>query len=183
MIPFVGIDFGASKAGTTAICYLQSEWLQVVQSIKGENADQFLRQQLDIIKPEQVFIDAPLSLPGGYFQMNDDYMFRRCDRELSAMSPMFLGGLTARAMKLKAELKRCEFFETYPTALARQLEIKSYKERPPVWNDLERCLPYPLKKPSSIHGYDAVLAWLSGYRHAKSEALEFGDEHEGVIVV
>ncbi|MCW8893152.1 MAG: hypothetical protein OQL18_07525, partial [Deltaproteobacteria bacterium] len=136
MMSFVGIDFGARKAGTTAVCFLASERLLVVEATKGANADLFLQPQLENIKPQKVFIDAPLSLSGGYFAFGGDYMFRSCDRELGAMSPMFLGGLTARAIKLKSEFCRIEFIETCPRALARVLNIATYKQHPLVWQDL-----------------------------------------------
>lgn len=180
---FIGIDFGARKAGTTAICCLQGDCLQVLQSGKGDDADRFIREQLKMIGPQQVFIDAPLSLPAAYFMRGSDYMFRQCDRELSAMSPMFLGGLTARAIQLKAEHSACDFIEVYPKALAGKLQVKSYKHQPIVWSDLEAHLPYSLETPSSLHAYDAVLAWLSGYRYLNGEALIYGRPEEGQIIV
>ena len=89
--------------------------------IPVNDADAFIHSEAIHLKPRMIFIDAPLSLPGIYWLGNGfrDHFFRQCDKEMNAMSPMFLGGLTARAMRLKAELKStgCKIIETYPRML------------------------------------------------------------------
>lgn len=54
-----------------------------------------------------VCIDAPLSLPGVYFDKNKfhDYLYRKCDNACKAMSPMFVGAFTARAIQLQKLLE------------------------------------------------------------------------------
>lgn len=88
----LGIDYGSKLAGTTAICYQEGDALTIIQSEKKQDADRFINDTVESLKPEQIFIDAPLSLPAAYFGNGDDYFYRDCDRQLKAMSPMFLGG-------------------------------------------------------------------------------------------
>ena len=153
----------------------------MVQVAKGKDADNFLSHQIHSLKPTIVMIDAPLSLPGAYHGKGDNFFFRFCDRQLKAMSPMFLGGLTARAMQLAQRFKQIEFIETYPKALAEHLQINSYRKQPLDWGKLTQHLPFSLQQPNSIHGYDAILAWLSGYRYVNRQALKVGTESEGFI--
>lgn len=192
-----GIDYGSKLAGTTAICFEKSKQLYVLQSIKKKDADTFVRQQINDLKPTHVFLDAPLSLPQIYVQPNKDnttpdFFFRSCDKSLRAMSPMFLGGLTARAMKLSYQYLNSNvlFFETYPSFLVKTLfpetiiykkktvEIKSFIEL------LQPSLPFQLGTlPTNWHQVDAILAWLSGHRFLQGIAQQVGEKSEGIIIV
>src|SRR5215212_2962102 len=100
-----GVDYGSKLAGTTAIAVLEGNTITVHQSLKKQDADLFLTGLLKKYRPSVVGFDAPLSLPGVYRGMKDknDYFYRTADRELTCMSPMFLGGLTARAIKLTTQ--------------------------------------------------------------------------------
>jgi len=156
--------------------------------------------QQEILKPEFAFIDAPLSLPRAYFpkasfndksnnqssETKEDYHFRKCDRELNAMSPMFLGGLTARAISLKSRIA-IPLYETYPGYFARNILSIQKKMKTIEPNQLElllSILPYPLAdKPKNTHQFDAILAWHSGWRWKQGQALEFGDLDEGIILL
>lgn len=94
----IGIDFGSKLAGTTALCIGEAgEQLQVSSSEKGQDADLFLMAALEGKAPATLCIDAPLSLPLAYRQPNEnsDFFYRKADRQAKAMSPLFLGGLTA----------------------------------------------------------------------------------------
>ncbi|MBK9525389.1 MAG: hypothetical protein IPO39_11705 [Bacteroidetes bacterium] len=99
-----GIDFGSKMAGTTVIAVAGKTTIRLFSSRKNEDADSFLSVLVKEKGIEELFIDAPLSLPGVYrgILSGNDYFFRESDRVLKAMSPMFLGALTARAMKLCA---------------------------------------------------------------------------------
>jgi hypothetical protein len=98
----LSIDYGSKLAGTTAVCFEKNNQLHLAQSVKKQDADAWLRQLISTKKPAAVYIDAPLSLPGVYRGEGSDYFYRAGDRAVGAMSPMFLGGLTARAMQLRA---------------------------------------------------------------------------------
>lgn len=123
----IGLDYGAKQADTTAVAKLQQNELLVWQSKTGLNADAWLLVLISELRPDLVFIDAPLSLPAVYGKLPAsplaDYFYRTCDRQLQAMSPMFVGGLTARAIRLTAQLttQGIRVIETYPAGLYRLL--------------------------------------------------------------
>ncbi len=63
----IGIDYGSKLAGTTALAYLSPTGVAIpLQSTAKKDADAFILQHLESLPPHQVFIDAPLSLPGKY---------------------------------------------------------------------------------------------------------------------
>ena len=98
-----GVDFGAQLSGNTVVAVNTGSIVSLHRPKKGEETDSWIVKLLTELNPALVAIDAPLSLPGIYLEPKKytDYFYRACDRELQAMSPMFLGGLTARAMRLK----------------------------------------------------------------------------------
>ncbi|MCX8071749.1 MAG: DUF429 domain-containing protein [Candidatus Binatia bacterium] len=183
-----GVDFGARWAGTTVICFDVGSQLRFLRVPQKQDADEFLEAFLRKSQPQAVYIDAPLSLPAAYFERGTDFLYRCCDRDLSAMSPMFLGGLTARAMRLCRRIT-LPVYEVYPHAAARLLEeqgIAGYRSAsPPEY--LARCarvLPCTAAEPvTSWHEVDAALAWWSGWRHLRGEARAFGEPSEGLIWV
>lgn len=193
----IGIDYGSKTAGTTAIAYLQEHRIQFTQSVRKKDADQFIRQFVKTHHPQQIFIDAPLSLPGVFqgLPQHDDFFYRVSDREVKAMSPMFLGGLTARAMKLKHEVLQWDdgirFHEVYPGHLARLLGLDrdQYKKKmeyiPQHMEVLAPLLPYDLDRAQcqNWHQFDALLAFLSGARYNRGEHKSFGNPQEGIILV
>ncbi|MEM9918933.1 MAG: DUF429 domain-containing protein [Bacteroidota bacterium] len=188
----IGIDYGSKMAGTTVVCWLGPEGLQWQQSTKKQDADQFILQLATQLQPKRVFIDAPLSLPEAYHKQGDDFFYRQCDRQLKAMSPMFLGGLTARAMKLRHQLKASDILchETYPGGLVRQLPslqehyLKKQKMNPAFLQSLRILLPSPMAVlPTNWHQADALLAWFSGYRYGQKEAQTIGKASEGLIIL
>jgi predicted nuclease with RNAse H fold len=186
---FVGIDFGARQAGTTAICAVgEDSLLHFRQSAKNQDADAWLLQVLEQQQPSAVYIDAPLSLPAVYRGAGEDYFYRSCDRQVHAMSPMFLGGLTARAMRLRAFFMEIPFYEIYPGHYVRAYmpEAVNYKKSdlPAFCGLLAGQLPLAWEQaPQSWHQADACLAWFSGWRHCQGLAAHFGDEAEGLIFV
>jgi predicted nuclease with RNAse H fold len=123
----------------------------------------------------------------------DDYFYRAGDRLLKAMSPMFLGGLTARAMRLKRTFvqQNIEVFETYPAIHAQRFQLKNlnYKKKlqylPDVIQALQKLLPFPFNNQqiTSWHHVDALLAFYSAYRFLNGEIEQFGAEKEGSIWV
>lgn len=180
---FFGVDYGSKLAGTTVVCFESEGQLHLLRSAKKQDADQFLQKLIDLHQPSKIFIDAPLSLPGAYFGTGEDYFYRECDKLTKAMSPMFLGGLTARAIKLSAGNKNVRFFETYPAALANELGLPTSKKSGD-FEQIREISPFPIHHEIETgHHYDAVLAWLSGFRFDKEECLIVGKEKEGVIYI
>lgn len=193
----IGIDFGAKKAGTTVIARLyEYNKVDFHACEKGEDADKFL---FDFIQQNEdiwlAYIDAPLSLPKIYRNgMGEgDYFYRQADRSTGAMSPMFLGGLTARAMKLKAHFnqKGIKLVETYPAKLAQVLGLKEqgYKTDNELIDEMcEKVKELSLFKfenseVKNWHYFDALLCLYSAKRFEMQAAMVFGDDEEGTITV
>lgn len=191
-----GIDFGAKLAGTTSIAYLIDNQVSIQISEKKKDADKFLIDSIRHHKPKTVFIDAPLSLPLIYSAgVGTDYFYRQCDKELSAMSPMFLGGLTARAMKLKSQLEAENILvrETYPAHLVKILGLEStyLKKTNNYDNFLSAISNQYLKFGIELndqqtnnlnwHKLDSLLALLSAIRFSHNLAETFGNIQEGTI--
>jgi uncharacterized protein len=191
----LGIDFGSKMAGTTVICSYYKGRLHFDASKNREDADAFITTKLSLLRPELVFIDAPLSLPGRYsgHEKFADYFYREADRELGAMSPMFIGGLTARAIRLKDWItaQGMTAFETYPSYEAKVLELdaKKYKgdEKHLPLLALEvgekSGLQVPLAAITDWHHFDALLAFVAGMRYMNGQHRAIGKEEEGVIYV
>lgn len=188
---FAGIDFGSKLAGTTVICFREPDLntLTVLQSKKKSDADHWLIGQIRYFGISKIFIDAPLSLPGVYSGTGQDYFYREADKKLGAMSPMFLGGLTARAMRLRSELEKenVECIEVYPAARIKRFPslqkvyVKKTKEYLPDFvKILEQKINTPLQL-TNWHQADAALAWWIGYDYMNDKKLAVGNTEEGVI--
>ena len=187
----LGIDYGARNAGTTVACFCVNGSWQLEQVQKKKDTDQFLLELTQSFSPTKIFIDAPLTLPAVYskksFSVKDDFHYRLCDRETKAMSPLFMGGLTARAIRLKTiwEHAGIPVLETYPAQLVNILSLEEFYKK-----DLERFrenfsaihenLPARF---TNWHQVDAFLAWFSGYRCAQGKNKTYGDTKEGTILV
>ncbi|MDO1448829.1 DUF429 domain-containing protein [Rhodocytophaga aerolata] len=193
-----GIDYGSKLAGTTVVAWVDTlaKFIHLTSSQKKEDADLFIHTTLLKLKPATVFMDAPLSLPGVYTHLANchDYFFREADKQLQTMSPMFLGGLTARAIKLKRELEALSIpvYETYPAAQAIRLGLvetgykKSSVAIPAIVRLLENHMtPFilPNNPLTTWHQVDALLALLAGLRFMNKQHEVFGNEVEGAILV
>jgi predicted nuclease with RNAse H fold len=195
METIVGIDYGSKLAGTTVIAFYQNEMVRFSASKHQEDADKFIVKYLQLMKPKFVFLDAPLSLPGKYVDKESysDYFYRVADRELGAMSPMFLGGLTARAMKLKDYLEKMEMtvFETYPKHQAVILELDNtmYKRDEKHIRELSKVvsdkfnLNVNYDQMKTWHHFDSLLAYIAGVRFINKAHMAIGDQEEGQIIV
>lgn len=186
-----GIDFGSKLAGTTVLAWFDGQQLHLEQTAKGQDADALLEKWVAEKSIKQIFMDAPLSLPGVYTGEGNDYFYRAGDRELGAMSPLFLGGLTARAMRLAAGWRKSgvEVYEAYPGALWKEIGDKklAYKKDMAA---LLACLALlqlhwevQLPELANWHQFDALLALTTGLRYAAGKSKNYGDPREGRIHV
>lgn len=203
-----GIDYGSKLAGTTSIAsalilepsrrektHLVKLGVTLHSTKKKQDADLFILDMALGQHPELIFLDAPLSLPGAYFGKGSDFFYRSVDRVLGAMSPMFLGGLTARAMKLKRDLElalpEIKIHETYPKLRARDLTLKDngYKKEK---EHLDFCLSrlkvefpeWELERhPTTWHEFDALLALSSAIRFVRGNSIAYGEIGEAQIIV
>ncbi|MBK9276123.1 MAG: DUF429 domain-containing protein [Flavobacteriales bacterium] len=187
--PHIGIDFGARTAGNTVICLRERGLFRFERTPRGDDGDAWLQRRVAELTPAAVYIDAPLSLPGAYFGRGDDHFFRHADRQAGGMSPMFLGGLTARAIRLAGQWRTSGIavHEAYPAALVRHswefLHIRSGRAIPRHKLRLMAgmCM-LPPPEPHDRHEADAWLCWVIGHRHRRGEALHFGQPDEGLIL-
>ena len=194
---FAGIDYGSKLAGTTVIAFYspQAGRIEFLQSDKGQDADEFLLLHFSGSTWSTAFLDAPLSLPGVYNNKgkDGDYFLREADRQTRAMSPMFLGGLTARAMRLKAHLeeRQVQTIEVYPGKLARifGLDTRGYKKKDGTPIELALQIQDAVSCPidwgglTNWHAFDALLAYTTGCRYMKGLHQVFGDPEEGQIII
>ncbi|MCC5932340.1 MAG: hypothetical protein JJU28_24050 [Cyclobacteriaceae bacterium] len=188
-----GVDYGSKMAGTTVFAYTKGNALWLLQSEKGKDADAFLQKLIRMHQPHYLGFDAPLSLPGVYLKIPGctDYFYRAADRALGAMSPMFLGGLTARAMRIKHECSDLDtqIFETYPARLVGKLcpGLKGYKkssEALKVFKDaFSETMQLQVKELNNWHQADALLALWAAWRKNLEIADVYGNPHEGLIYI
>jgi len=189
----IGIDYGSKLAGTTVIAFKKNGAIHLVKSVKNRDADQMIMNFVSDHQPEVIGIDAPLSLPGVYREIEgfSDYHYRACDKALKAMSPMFLGGLTARAMKLKYELGQMAttVYETYPVETAKRfsLEVFGYRTKRPDYQGMLNALEQKgIRIASNIelttsHDLDSILALVATDNIGTTNELKKGDHREGLI--
>ncbi len=190
-----GVDLGKKYRGNTVLCVVKNETVTWYQTPEKTDDDRFLYSHLSAINPQSIFIDAPLSLPG-VFRLGepfDDYFFRESDRQVRAMSPMFLAGLSARGIQLKDQLAKAGLtcYEAYPSYLARELGLKDngYKELKSSLPTMEKLikqyfyLDFPDYSLQNWHQLDALLTTLTGIRFYNNQHLTFGNPKEGVILV
>ena len=189
----IGIDLGSRWAGTTAGAILHEGRVSIHQSGKGKDADAFLSQVIQEYPPDMVAMDAPLSLPGVYRGMEgfSDYHYRICDKQCSAMSPMFLGGLTARAIQLAEKWKAegIQVIESYPKMQAERLGLvkQDYKKNSeviePIRQKLEDEIQFSIPTLNNWHQVDALLALLGALRFSENKHISYGVDREGLIII
>ena len=192
MARIVGIDYGSKLAGTTVLAFFDTDSKQITlkQSSKKQDADAFIISSLRGYPVDLVGLDAPLSLPGVYNNQEgkSDYHYREADRRAKAMSPMFLGGLTARAMKLASEIK-ASIIEVYPKlgAERHQLQELGYKSDKEAIIPCQTALAYRTELPveglfiENWHQFDAILALEITWRYHNNLADHYGDAKEGML--
>ena len=192
-----GIDYGSKLSGNTVIALFQDNNIFFLEAEEKVNADEFIINAVDHFKPKLIFMDAPMSLPGVYKGMYgySNYHFRKCDVETRAMSPMFLGGLAARAMELRDnfEARGIDIKETYPRLMANRFELKKfgYKSSKSALREcalhLKECIKEPLRFNSNDiktwHHLDALLALMSALSYKCGDFCTYGDPEEGMIYV
>ncbi|MEY4135691.1 MAG: hypothetical protein RL386_2041, partial [Bacteroidota bacterium] len=197
MAGFAGIDYGSKLAGTTVIAFysVRDGHIAFHKTTKGQDADAFVIGNFGQHPWKTAFLDAPLSLPGVYFEPSrgGDFFYREADRATSAMSPMFLGGLTARAMRLASDLGRKGIAtrEVYPGKLAERARLNAlgYKTKmvPPAHlaAAVQELFPFPVHWAAvdNWHTFDALLAYISGWRYTQGKHEAFGDPREGQIII
>lgn len=190
----IGIDYGSKLAGTTSVCFIEDATIQFVRSAKKQDADAMIEALIGEMRPKWVAIDAPLSLPGVYSGVPGctHYFYRHCDQLTNAMSPMFIGGLTARAMQLKNRLNEGaeQWLEVYPVKRGKELGLERFGYRQKgadmakIIHELQPLFPNITLEPKAVqsaHDLDALLALEIGLRCSRGQAQHLGQTEEGLI--
>ena len=186
MAKIVGVDYGAKLSGNTVAAYYQNGQVVFSQVKKKKDTDVWLTKILTQLEIDTIYIDAPLSLPAAYHGEGDNFHYREADRITKAMSPMFLGGLTARAMSLKHKLGNHTFFEIYPAYYQSEIVQSVYykKDISLFLADLKQKEEFILlENPTNWHQVDSLLALLIGTRHQENRHQEIGNKQEGIILI
>lgn len=188
-----GIDYGSKTAGTTVVAWLETDTICLQQSEKNKDADAFLKAIVTSQNFQIIGLDAPLSLPARLVDKSaeGDYFYREADKVLNAMSPMFLGGLTARAIKLRDELddEVGEMIEAYPKAFVQKLPFRADYQKKNLstlrtfYEQLQAEYPqFQYPKVHNWHQLDAILALLITYQYSNGTHSAAGSPHEGLII-
>lgn len=186
MVKIVGIDYGAQTSGNTVIAHKEEHRVHLIQIPQKKHTDTWLQAQLVDLKSDVVYLDAPLSLPLAFSGLGDNFHYRKCDQLTKAMSPLFLGGLTARAMQLKHDLSSLIFHEVYPAFFqSERIGSLHYKNNMDLFlDDLHKTHPFQLQhSPDNWHQVDALIALLIGQRHQQKKHREVGNPQEGIIII
>jgi len=201
MVTARGDDLGAKRAGTTVGCVFDGAATLFERCARGGDADRFVLGLIERYAPQVVGIDAPLSFPAVYSERErrgeGDYFYRVADRQLGAMSPLFLGGLSARAIRLRdiAHAQGVTVIEVYPAAVLREIgqamtglskgecgrdrvKLDRAAETIARWGDL----PAPPQS-ESWHDVDSLAALTTVARYVAGRAKSFGEAREGLIYV
>ena len=189
-----GVDYGSKTSGFTCAAIIHDGAISVHQATKNKDADKWLKDLLEPLKPNVIGIDAPLSIPGALREIDGftNYHYRKADLEAKAMSPMFLGGLTARAIELAHWLRQTtasKVIEVYPklTAQELQLDSKRYKKDKVFLQEAKDALAsdtgwnLDAVEVDNWHQYDALMALRTAELYINEKANVLGDKAEGLI--
>lgn len=143
-----------------------------------------------------IYIDAPLSLPGGRSSIEEknEHHFRECDLKLRILGirffPVTLGGmrkLTQRGILLREELIKegKEVFEVFPGAFYDVFGVKRKDKRVILSFYLQFLEKFGLtleKKSFTQDELDAIACLLTGILHRLGKGEELSGE-DGCIII
>jgi hypothetical protein len=186
----VGLDLAGVETRPTGFCSLHG--------LKTEAclvySDEEIIQKVEILKPNLIAIDAPLSLPEGRKSIEErtNIHLRECDRELLKRRikffPITLGPmrkLTERGIKLKKILEKKGFrvIEVYPGGAQDVLNIpRKQKGLKRMLNGLKKLKITGLTDKMSDHELDAVTCAYVGKLFLEGKTLTFGTSDKSIIM-
>jgi predicted nuclease with RNAse H fold len=193
----VGVDLAGSSTRNTGICLLRG--MTVVDHATLFSDEEILafieNASPDLIAPDLIAIDAPLSLPPGRKSIEErtGEHFRLCDRELLKKRirffPITLGpmrSLTTRGIRLKEllVLRGYEVIEIYPGA-AQDIWgiVRKQGGLSKLRKGLERLGLKGLSKTMNGDELDAVSGALVGRLHLQGRSNVLGNFGDGAIVL
>ena len=176
----VGLDLSGSDKNDTGLCVLQVDGkLKKAETSLLKHDDDILLQ-LELLKPDLVAIDAPLT------KAKNGYM-RLCEEELQqyGMLPQNLRGMTylvERGTLLRTSI-RADMIEVYTRASAKILGLDSKNnfevQKAILDMGIKGDLSERLLKKDEI---DAIVAAITGYLHVSKKTEEIGDD-EGIVII
>ncbi len=193
-----GIHFGSKLSGNTVISLIKQNKIYFLDVDKEVDADIFIYNAAKHFKPDVIFMNAPLSLPGVFSNKVDcdDHEYRSADKEICSISPMIIGGVTARAIALKKKLEselNTKVYETCSKAQAHNYELMKmgYKTtqlrlhscRNHLESKLNPRLMFCCQDVKSWDHIDAMLSLITAMRFVTGQALPYGNPDEGLIYV
>jgi predicted nuclease with RNAse H fold len=192
-----GINYGSKLCGNTVIAILNINKIYFLHVDADTDADEFIVNATNHFKPDVVFLNAPLSLPARCCgKKGNDFHFRKADVAIKAISPMFLGGVAARAMELKARLEESKGTKVYETHTKTQacnykLIEEGYKKddanliacRNTLKEKLSPQLFFDCQDIKTWEHLDAMLSLFSAMRFVMGHADTYGDTKEGLIYI
>lgn len=193
-----GINFSSKLSGNTVICLLSKNKIFFIDVDEDVDADIFIYNAAKHFQPEIIFLNAPLSIPGVFRSVNSccDHQYRQADKEICGISPMIIGGVTARAMELKQKLESEFNTKVYETSSKAQAEnygllTKGFKCgrkellecRFEITSHLDKNLMINCQDIKSWDHLNALLSLITAIRFVNGEAHTHGISEEGVIYV
>lgn len=193
-----GIAYGSKLSGNTVISIMKNNKIYFLDVDENVDCDEFILNAARHFKPEIVYINAPLSVPAVYKCVNGfkDHQFRKADKELCSISPMIIGGVTARAIELKEKLEaelETKVYETCSKSQAKNycLDQHGYKKnglhlvscRNHIGAQLSKKVMFDCTDVKTWNHLDAFLSLITAMRFVMGMANSHGDPDEGLIYV
>lgn len=195
----MGIDLAGKDDNPTGMCILNQDNIRDNNGSGGTPpgceiytltvyTNEEILENIQVVNPTLIVIDAPLSLPTGRCCLEKDCEcaagghFRQSEREIRRYGPVlpltFTGMkmLTMRGVGLAGNLSG-EYLikETHPRTAGKMLGFHHLK------SDIGEYLRIPPE--TNEHEMDAILAALCGYFYLNDCYLELGDPQEGTIIL
>lgn len=177
----VGIDLAGSDKNDTGFCILAGDGKSKKVKTRLLKTDKDIILQCDLVKPELIAIDAPLTpARNAYMRLADEEL-----KEYGAL-PHSLRGMTylvERGIRLGNELKKSyRVIEVYNSASAKILGFYD-KDHLEMQKRMAKMISGDITdRVMSRDELDAITAALTGYLHLQGKTTEVGDE-EGKIAI
>ncbi len=177
----IGIDLAGSSKNNTGLCILDSDGKEKKVKTLMFKGDSEILLQCDMLKPDLIAIDAPLTpAKNGFMRLCDEEL-----REYGAL-PQSLRGMTylvERGITLGNRLKKkYKVIEVYNAATAKILgfydknDLAMQKKLAPL---IDGDIKDRVMKRDEL---DAITAALMGFLHSQGKASEVGGD-EGKIAI
>lgn len=178
----IGIDLAGKEENPTGFAIWENKNTRTYLIYTNKE----ILENVTLINPKIVAIDAPLKLPkSGIFRKADKELIKKGYRVFPPGLPA-MKKLTMRAIELNRLITAIDVqtIEVHPTSTRKALAM-STKD----WSEIQiilKCmgLEGSLKeRPLTPHEIDALTAALTGYLHTKGLTENVGDDEEGFIVI